>query len=88
VERPTSNEAILFDWVVLTRPHLPSHITFNITVQVFGWDVPHMPIDEGLSVSILSSIAWKALGYHQLLPVTHNMLSFSRRTNHPLGVLP
>jgi hypothetical protein len=29
---PPSNEAIFFDWVVLTGPHLPSHIPFNITV--------------------------------------------------------
>jgi hypothetical protein len=29
---PPSNEAILFDWGVLTRPHLPSHIPFQITV--------------------------------------------------------
>jgi hypothetical protein len=33
---PPSNEAILFDWGVLTRPHLPSHIPFQIIVQVCG----------------------------------------------------
>jgi hypothetical protein len=31
-----SNEAILFDWGVLTGPHLPSHIPFNIIVKVCG----------------------------------------------------
>ena len=55
-----SNEAILFYWGGLTKPRLPSHIHFNILVQVCGWDVPHTLIDEGLSVIIFSSIAWQA----------------------------
>jgi hypothetical protein len=59
---PPSNEAILFDWGVLTIPHLPSHIPFQITVQVCGQDVPQTLIDEDASVSIFSSIAWYALG--------------------------
>jgi hypothetical protein len=29
---PPSSEAIHFDWGVLTRPHIPSHIPFQITV--------------------------------------------------------
>jgi hypothetical protein len=53
---PPSNEAILFDWGVLTRPRLPSHIPFKITIQVCGRDIPHALIDEGSSLSILSSI--------------------------------
>jgi hypothetical protein len=85
---PPSNEAILFDWGVLTGPRLPSHIPFNITVQVCGRDVPHVLIDEGSSVSILSSIAWKDLSYPQLVPVTQTLFSFNRRTNHPLWILP
>jgi hypothetical protein len=40
VEPRPSNEAICFDWGVLTGPHLPSHIPFHITMQVCGWDVP------------------------------------------------
>jgi hypothetical protein len=36
VEPPPSNEAILFDWGALTGPRLPSHIPFQITVQVHG----------------------------------------------------
>jgi hypothetical protein len=35
-----------------------------------------MLIDEGASVSIFSSIAWKDLGYPQLVPVTQNLSSF------------
>ena len=67
---PPSNEAILFDWGVLTRPRLPSHIPFQITIQVCGQDIPQTLIDEGASVSILSSVAWYALGCPQLVPVT------------------
>jgi hypothetical protein len=71
---------------VLTGP--PSHIPFQITVQVCGQGVPQTLIDEGASVSILSSIAWHALGCPQLAPVTQNLLSFNRRTTQPLGTLP
>jgi hypothetical protein len=36
VETLLSNEAIFFDWGALIGPRLPSHIPFNITVQVCG----------------------------------------------------
>jgi hypothetical protein len=84
VKAPPSNEAILFYWGVLTGPRLPSHIYFNITVHVCGRDVPQMLIDEGVFISISSSIAWQALGYPQLVLVMRNILSFNKRTNHPL----
>jgi hypothetical protein len=70
VKLPPSNEVIRFDWGVLAGPHLPSHIPFQITVQVCGQDIPQTLIDEGSSVSILSSIAWQDLGYPPLAPVT------------------
>jgi hypothetical protein len=88
VEPPPSTKAILFYWGVLTGPRLPSHIPFQITVQVLGRDVTQTLIDEGASVSILSSIAWYALGCPQLAPVTQNLLAFNRRTSQPLGILP
>jgi hypothetical protein len=88
VEPPPSNEAIHFDWDVLTGPRLPSYIPFQITVQVCGRDVTKTLIDEGSSVSILSSIAWQALGCPSLVPVTQNLLAFNRRTSQPLGTLP
>jgi hypothetical protein len=88
VKPPPSTEAILFYWGVLTGPRLPSHIPFQITVQVRGRDVPQTLIDEGASVSILSFVAWYALGCLQLAPVTQNLLSFNKRTSQPLGILP
>jgi hypothetical protein len=85
---PPSNEAIHFDWGVLTRPRLPSHIHFQITVQVCGQDVPQTPIDEGASISILSSFSWQALRCPPLVLITQNLLSFNRRTSQPIGTLP
>jgi hypothetical protein len=88
VKPPPSTKAILFDWGALTGPCLPSHIPFHITVQVRGWDILQMLIDEGASISILSYVAWYALGCPQLAPVTQNLLAFNRRTSQPLGILP
>jgi hypothetical protein len=88
MEPPPSNEAILFNWGVLTGPRLPSHIPFQITMQVCVRDVPQKLIDEGSFVSILSSIAWQDLGYPPLASVTQNLLAFNRRTSQPLGTLP
>jgi hypothetical protein len=85
---PPSNEAIRFDWGVLTGPRLPSYIPFQITVQVCGRDIPQTLIDEGSSVSIFSSIAWQALGCPPLAPITQNLLAFNIRTSQPLGTLP
>ena len=45
-------------------------------------------IDEGASVSILSSIAWKALGSPALLPEMRNLTGFDKGTSRPLGILP
>src|SRR3984885_12032324 len=45
-------------------------------------------IDEGASVSILSSTAWKALGSPSLLPEMRNMTGFDKGTSRPLGILP
>jgi hypothetical protein len=45
-------------------------------------------IDEGASISILSSFAWQALGCPHLAPVMQNLLAFNRRTSQPLGTLP
>ena len=45
-------------------------------------------LDEGASVSILSSTAWKVLGSPPLISVTQNMLGFNKGTSQPLGILP
>jgi len=50
--------------------------------------VPGTIIDEGASVSILSSTIWQALGSLPLVLVTKNLLAFNRGTSQPLGILP
>jgi hypothetical protein len=45
-------------------------------------------IDEGVFVSILSSISWQDLGCPQLALVMNNLLAFNRRTSQPLRTLP
>ena len=44
-------------------------------------------LDEGAFVSILSSIAWKALGSPSLLPEMRNLTGFNKETCRPLGIL-
>ena len=44
-------------------------------------------IDEGDSVSILSSTTWKALGSPLLLPEMRNLIGFDKGTSWPLGIL-
>ena len=44
-------------------------------------------IDEGASVSILSSIAWEELGSPPLLPEMRNLIGFDKGTSQPLGIL-
>jgi len=50
--------------------------------------VPGTIIDEGVSMSILSSTAWQAFGLPLLVPVTQNLLGFNKGTIQPLGILP
>ena len=61
---------------------------FEIIVQVFGLVAPSTIIDEGASVSVLSSTTWQDFGLLPLAPVTQNLLEFNRRTSQPLGILP
>ena len=50
--------------------------------------VPGTIIDEGASVSILSSATWQALGSPPLVLVTQNLLGFNKGTSQLLGILP
>ena len=45
-------------------------------------------IDEGASVSIFSSTAWKVLGSPSRLPKMRNLIGFDKGTGRPLGILP
>ena len=57
-------------------------------MKVFGRNVHRTNVDEGAFVSILSSIAWQALGSPQPVPITQNLSDFNRTVSEPLGILP
>jgi hypothetical protein len=57
-------------------------------VQVYNINICYTIVDEGASVSILSSTTWQALGFPQLVPVNHNLLYFDIRASESLGILP
>ena len=45
-------------------------------------------IDEGDSISILSSTTWKAIGSPPLVLAINQILAFNQRPTVPLGILP
>ena len=85
---PPSTKVFSFDWNRLIEPLLPSFIPFQIIVKACGNNLHRTHVDEGAFVSILSSIAWKALGSPQLVPVTQNLSAFNRTISEYLGILP
>ena len=56
-------------------------------MQVTARRMLHTIVDEGASVSILSSTGWQDLGSPQLVPATNQILAFNRRPTAPLGTL-
>ena len=57
-------------------------------MKACGKNVRRTHVDEGASVSILSSTVWNALGSPQLAPITQNLKAFNRTISEPLGILP
>jgi hypothetical protein len=58
---PPSPRMVSFDWNDLFEPHLPSSTPFQIRVEVNSTNIYRCIVDEGASVSILSSSVWKVL---------------------------
>ena len=85
---PPSNLVIFFDWNLLARPRLPSNVPFRIIVQDYRMIMAGTIIDEGASMSILSSTAWKVLGFPSLLSEIRNLSGFNKGTSQLLGILP
>ena len=69
-EPSPSSEVISFDWSNLTESRLHSSVPFQIVVNVTARWILHTIVDEGASVSILSSTAWKNLCSPHLVPTT------------------
>jgi len=85
---PPSNLVVSFDWNLLARPRLPSNVPFRIKVQAYRMIMAGTIIDEGASMSILSSTAWTTLGSPSLLLEIRNMSGFSKGTSRLLEILP
>ena len=88
IEPSLSSEVISFDWSNLTESCLHLSVSFQIVVNVTARRILHTIVDEGASVSIISSTAWKDLGSPQLVSATDQILDFNRRPTAPLGILP
>ena len=86
---PSSKKSsVSFDWNLLGRPCVPSNVPFKIIVQAYRMIMVGTIIDEGASMSILSSTAWKLLGLPLLLPEIWNLSGFNKGTSWPFGILP
>ena len=83
-----STEVISFDWSNITASRIHSSVPFQIVVNVTSRRILHTIVDEGASVSILSSTAWQALGSPYLVLATDQILAFNHRPTAPLGTLP
>ena len=57
-------------------------------MNVIARRILHTSVDEGASVSIISSTTWQALGCPQLVLATDQILDFNRIPTAPLGTLP
>ena len=57
IESSPRTEVIYFDWSNLTESRLHSSVSFHISIRVTTKSILHTIVDQGASVSILSSIA-------------------------------
>jgi hypothetical protein len=85
---PPSHRSVSFDWNSLVEPHLPSSTPFQIRVESYSKNIYQCIVDEGASASILSSLAWKAIGSPKLVSTPSQLLDFDRRPSESLGILP
>jgi len=67
---PPSSLVTSFDWSRLAGHLLLPYVPFHIIVQSYNVPVPGTVINEGASVSILSSTTWQSFCSSQLMPVT------------------
>ena len=70
-EPSPSSEVTSFDWSNLTEYRLHSSVPFQIVVRVNSKSILCTIVDEGASVSILSSTAWQAIGSPPLVLATN-----------------
>ena len=85
---PPSSLVASFEWSQFAGYRLLSYVPFEIKAQTSSLVVLRTVIDEGASISVLSSTTWQDFGSPSLVPITQNLLAFNRRTSQPLGILP
>ena len=85
---PPISEVYSFDWNSLLESHLSSYIPFHIIVEVLSKQIFRSTIEEGLSISILSSTAREVMGSPSLVSVDDWISTFNRIPSQPLGILP
>lgn len=73
-----SLEVCSYNWNSLLEPHLPSYIPFQIVVEGIYSTMHQTIIDEGASISILSSMAWQGLDSPNLVPASNQLLEINR----------
>ena len=86
-QSPPSSQIPSFDWDSLFEPRLPSNAPFQIKVKVEPYTIARCIVDEGASVSILSTRAWRGMGSPSLVSTASQLLAFDRRTCIALGIL-
>ena len=84
---PPSSRIASFHWDSLVEPHLLSDTPFQIKVKVEQYMISHCIVDEGASVSILYTRAWKGMGSPSLVSTASQLLPFDIRTSVALGIL-
>ena len=84
---PPSSRISSFDWDSLVEPHLPSDAPFQIKLKVESYTIARCIVDEGSLVSILSTRAWRGMGFPSLVSTASQLLVFDRRNNISLGIL-
>jgi len=85
---PPIPRMVSIDWNDLVEPRLPSFAHFQRRVEVNSKNIYRCIVDEGASVSILSSSAWKSLGFPKLVSPTSELRAFERSPSECLGIIP
>ena len=80
IEPSPSTEVISFDWSNLIESRIHLSVPFQIVVNVTARQILRTIVDEGASVSILSSTSWQAIGYPKLVSATDQILAFNKNT--------
>ena len=68
---PPSSQISSFDWDILVESCLPFDAPFQIKVKVKSYTIACCIVDEGASVSILSTRTWRGMGSPSLVSIAN-----------------